>query len=646
MKIRFILFFLFIAAAPLISKEQKHDVLPTSVMEGVVSGNVGGVCTFSRLWNDTNVDLVLPGPEPLVLQTWYQSIYPSWPDFTNPWRYNWYSRAYNFYSSSYICDPTGSYLPLKQKFGQKGGLKLTPNTGVTNCGYGEISGRTNHKNMVIGTDQNILTNSLGSGERYIFNKLSNDHYILSKWEKGSGNHLLYDLSPDPQSQIYSADKKEQISKVSVVNTSGQILSHVNFRKTLDDPKNRKICLELQASDDRIVTYHYQYFYGSGNNDKLPVLTKVVSPNAAEVNYEYDPKFKLIKRKSWGAGRFIDIQYEKMYSPYAGYDESESIEAVLVKRLLAPVGTDQTPILIYRFEYDPWKGQNYHTIQDTDVFDALGYKTSYHYREKNLESITKFQGTKDFRLYSNERFNWQQHEDVQHLICRYLEDDKKKILAARSFTYDSRGNVLSDCLFGNLKGLNPVEVRIGKDNCPERNKTEFYEIKRSYTNDGRNLIESENDGKGKITRYRYQQGTDLVASKFICDPNIRIREFYQYDSNGTLIEKIVDDGSTEDKNNPKDVTEIHIIRIKPKKTAPCLGLPEEISEYYVDLQSGDEILLNRVVNEYQREGWITSQKVYDSAGFQYELKWKYHFTGNIEEPFPLCRFFNNLNQEVW
>lgn len=96
----------------------------------------------------------------------------------------------------------------------------------------------------------------------------------------------------------------------------------------------------------------------------------------------------------------------------------------------------------------------------------------------------------------------------------------------------------------------------------------------------------------------------------------------------LIKRIHDNGTTDKRDNLKDVTERHITYIIPRKEMP-IGLPEEIHEKFLDLAANKEILLSKVVNFHNQQGRLVRQDKYDAnEQFVYSLFWEYDNRGRI------------------
>jgi len=155
-----------------------------------------------------------------------------------------------------------------------------------------------------------------------------------------------------------------------------------------------------------------------------------------------------------------------------------------------------------------------------------------------------------------------------------------------------------------KNQNAVEERIGDSQDV---------ITRTFTTDGFNLKETESDRPGKQVKYTYVPGTNLLASEFILDDGrICKRTFHFYDDQigSARIKTIVDDGQSSNPNDIANITYRRIIEISPKRTAPCVGLPEQIQEKAVD-EYGNAILLKKVCYSYHPSGKVLKEDYYDA-----------------------------------
>jgi RHS repeat-associated protein len=122
----------------------------------------------------------------------------------------------------------------------------------------------------------------------------------------------------------------------------------------------------------------------------------------------------------------------------------------------------------------------------------------------------------------------------------------------------------------------------------------------------------------------------LTAKLIRDNgNIVAREFINYDSFNVIEKTISDDGSATDPNLLNGVTTRLITYYQTRQLAPAIGLPEVITECYLDPVSGTECLLGRKINHYTIEGRLASQQVFDAnSTLAYILEWQYDQMGNV------------------
>lgn len=228
----------------------------------------------------------------------------------------------------------------------------------------------------------------------------------------------------------------------------------------------------------------------------------------------------------------------------------------------------------------------------------------------------------------------------NLLGKYEKDAGGNILYARFFEYDDKGNVTHDRFYGNLKGIQPQTIELNAHHKPRRNGCECYEKRFTYSNDKLNLLKSEEEENGKGISYEYVPETDLVAAKYVKENGvIRLRQFFHYDSNATLIKQVKDDGCEKEESNWNGVTERQMTTISPRKAAP-LGLPECIEHRYIDGVTGSETLLKKIDCHYSLEGHLLQQDTYDAHNeLRYSLNWDYDAHGNV------IREVNALGHEI-
>jgi RHS repeat-associated protein len=243
---------------------------------------------------------------------------------------------------------------------------------------------------------------------------------------------------------------------------------------------------------------------------------------------------------------------------------------------APVGPDNQIVPIARYEYQS---------DNTIVCDGENNKTIYRFNsDKRIIAVEKYQ---DRQLYSTERNEWD--PQTGNLLKKDLEDAKGYPMIVTTYRYDPRHNI--------------IEERTGDDL-----------ILRTFSEDGFNLKLTESDRPGKLVKYAYVPNTNLLTSELVYDHGrLCKRTFHFYDPQigSARVRTIIDDGNSD---NPSDLTSVtyhRILEITPKRTLPCLGLPEQIREKTIDEQ-GNETLLKKVCYTYHPSGKIVREEHYNAS----------------------------------
>src|SRR5262249_5116484 len=151
---------------------------------------------------------------------------------------------------------------------------------------------------------------------------------------------------------------------------------------------------------------------------------------------------------------------------------------------------------------------------------------------------------------SEKFVW---SGGGKLCVHTLFDETDEPQLSRKYDYDKHGNVTSETLYGRFTH-NAGKIHIDKNGFPKADKCDELTTKYAYSDDGFNLKTKEWDPLGNLIEYKYVKDTNLLKAKFTyAGKQIKKREFLSYDDNAVLKERIVDDGSSEDKNDLKGVT---------------------------------------------------------------------------------------------
>ena len=185
-----------------------QDAPEVSSTEGLPSSLVNGsVCVISGEYVDSVVDLVIPGPEPLVIARHYGSH--------SGWSYNHVDkiRVFNTYYKQHdypsvvmdLRQPSGARLnylyPRAKDLDKREKLKfkLLMPKGFTN-GAAALSGRTNMKNqkMYLDFDESTIEAKSPGGDKSFFTRTSREDnyhfYVQQKMEKVNGSHYIYKKS--------------------------------------------------------------------------------------------------------------------------------------------------------------------------------------------------------------------------------------------------------------------------------------------------------------------------------------------------------------------------------------------------------------------------------------------------------------------
>jgi RHS repeat-associated protein len=572
-------------------------------------------------------DLTILGPEPLIFQRLYSSYDYKKEVLYNGWRHNHIS------SIVYENDSDGSNATYTELSGRTikyaSGSKSRHRTlkflekeakGYTNLGSGFIGGCTHAKNNILllnKKDKTILAkNGFGS-----------ESFFQSEGKSDSSLNLLYEKKANGNQFDYTYNKKGVLEQVSVSNRAGKVFSWIKF---INKDAKKNLCFEAHGSDESRVFYKMQkYREKNSPNDDLYYIGEVHSSLHPSVHYEYSHKkedfgsYLRIAKKSLPNGRYLKIDYFKKGDDIKWGDSR--IDRVRVLR--APAGSDGAPFDIYRFDYIINKKKNEILDGYTAVHDANNHLMHYGYtKEHRIDRVQKFTGNNksNYALYSLEKYLW---DDEGSLTCRYIYDKNSEILAARTFDYDNKGNIIKDSFYGNLQGNSPPIIFKKKQRKPEDNGCNVWATDYRYNDD--NLLLEENEPNGKSVRYSYHTETKVLKSKFILENDvIRTRDFYDYDENALVICHIVDDGSSSDRGSLTNVTSRKITRTYNSDVAP-IGLPIRVDQLYFDFLKGEEALLNRTLNSYDVKGNLIESSHYNRHDkYLYSHRFNYDAHNNL------------------
>ncbi len=630
-KLIFTLIFLF--SSPLFGANSPADSykMPDSLsnMEGIPSSFAYGcVNVITGDYVDGETDIALPGIDPLTLQRFYSSSSGARDLSGIGWSFNHHGyvsahvleETENYSQYGYdFCDHRGSKMHFIQDRmdydNQRPDIKIDETVfskGVTNCGGGEISGRTNLKNIRLYHGNHDLHATDGSGTDYRFQKFKNIHRVrkIDRVKLPSFNRIVYGYD----------EKSETLKSIKMINRGGSIISSLNISKVKDVEKEE--CTKVTSSDGKEVKYKFI--------DKKQTKLLVSSNFSAPLVYLYakdekqNPIHKII-RKELPEGRYKNIQY-------FGKKDKTLIRG-RVESIQEPAGTDQTLVTTASFTYelDPDRCPYSRKYSGkTHVLDALQHKTTYAFNnEERLTSILRHD--KNNRVYTQEDLYWRNKKfpENTYLAGRSLKTGSGLTLFSIHFDYNQNGNIICQTLYGNLKGNNQEPLLMDDSGIPKNKaNSDEHKVSYTYTGGGRNLMTSETHATYKVVYKYHKEQDDLLAKFILADGSIRKRHFYAYDCNGAITREIVDDGNTQNVHNLSGVTERQIKHIVNTLNNPS-GLPEIITEAYLDLQTQQEVILRKTRNSYDIQGNMISQEVFGAdQKHAYTLYWEYDVRGNV------------------
>lgn len=648
---------LFLTVFPLFSEEFKEvKLLPKSnedyetrvtqanfsgVPNAFVGGMVNAVTGDLALYE---VDLVIPGPTPITFERSYSSSFNKNGTLELGWNLNHLTRIKKQQGNAVTLNEGQGALTVFQRRQENDEKfyvsKQSIDQGMTNCGKGEISGRTNTKNTYL-TRSKLKEGGIrhyrlydGSGLHHLYKKLDHSHninYLLKRTTFPNGNLLYYDYNKDHEIAYCS------------LKSGTQHLTGFGFTYEKYDIHCRT---NVNLDDGR----HIHYLFYKINGEWC--LKKVDRPDGLSLHYEYQngkyDRFPRISRRWLSFTRYTDIHYWMKNDPVSDGKvlKSHDRQRFRVKSLAEPVGADDQPIQTYRFQY-------YLNAENlggrTEVFDVNSSKTIYYYNEFQRLTALDYYGDRS-DPYRKERLYWGKDADAGNVIAQTISGPENAFSIIHSFNYDSAGNPIEEAFHGNLTGKNTISPNIGSDGKTIKNGCESHTIYRTFSNDRFNLKLSETEGPQKNV-YIYYKDKDLLKTKFSYDNStLKSRNFYEYNSRGFLTREIIDDATTDTKNDLTNATQ-RIIREFSERTQAPFGLTEEEKLIYTD-PNGNEICVKRIRNLHNSIGKLYEQHHYDIGdNLRYRLHWEYDARGNIiravnangEET---LRQYDELNQLVY
>ena len=605
---------------------------------GVPSGTVAGcvnVITGDLTINQD--DLVVRGHEPIRIQRRYFSQYDLFD------RYVGWECGFNHLIAKASAKSEGSgylFLSIPEKMGievkyvvnrekaeeklfkgKRAFFKLDKKAGkLTNVSLGELSARNNPLNNVVhykpGDIKEIIVEGADGVKRCYRTKESiyTLYHSCGDWEY----YLYHEIFPNGNVMHYSWEKdgeRRRLTKVKSCSPSGKVFAWVTFSYPDDRQK------VLETSDGRTLKYTYQVL--KHNNIKLWLLSTVECSSKPKETYS----------SYWGAepfGAYLanihlpEGRHRKLERFQIGWNEEANVhikkkdvrENPLYKRIrkiLDPVGLDDSLQITYRFEYCPGEYEKYGGV--TKVYDACGNFTNYHY-DKNFWLTSIRSHSHGGGLLSVESYDWNMNGWIR---SKSVSGGDGIPLIARQYQYDRSGNVTLEEFWGNHTGAVPGKLAY-RGSTVISNGSEGYHLSREYNE--KNLLVKEIFPSEKIIEYFYYGATNLLYLTKVSYPDgFSQRQFCLYEDS-ICIQEIVDDGKGTDINDLSGVTERKIKVIVPKQ-GTFYGFPERIKEGFFDLEKRCVVILHEQAISYNAKGLVEKISHYDADGkFRYLLEYFY------------------------
>ncbi|MBJ7449413.1 MAG: RHS repeat-associated core domain-containing protein [Parachlamydiales bacterium] len=563
------------------------------------------------------VDAVIECPEPIAISRFNDSNMKTFKLVGGQWLLNTHCNMHEAYKDKYgilsVPEMHGGCIKYKRLGNAQGRPFGTEYNHTTNNSSGFISGQTNYKNNYLHPigrhkDENWASNyelRAGDGSKrfYVRNATRSSEFHLDHVEKSNGNSIHY---------FY--DGQFRVTRIETRNSQGQVLGFANY---IFNPYDTGYRVEL--SDGRTLIY---------DNVPNPCKTKyanylkgVERPELPSIKYQYKtavnkPKYNFTDLSTYYFDdfspdvcdriAFIHYPNNRFLKNEYYHKDKRKITTGRVKRQLAPVGTDATPIEVAHYEYNKNEGNKW-----TNVYDAYNKSTLYHMNIDDMLLGVKYMDRNKQLIYQ-EHLIWgpRRHETENCLVARTIADSQDRVLIGRLWNYDSRGNVLEETIVGNLTGHGQDFVEFDRDHKPIINSNDTLTTKHTYSDNGFNQLLSTTDFKGVTTEFGYQINSNHLVYKLTRDPSglfYVTRDFYDYDIAGQVLCHMSDDGSTADRNNFKDVTERKIVRNWYNQ----FGKIVQTTTSCLNLSTGQEMQLIRKTIDYNDRAKPIKESIFDA-----------------------------------
>ncbi len=603
-------FFSLIISAYIVSEDDIPKAPLLASIESEPSGIIDGcVNVISGCYFEHDVDLVCPGPESLKVErmlvnnnnakissearAWHfnDMQFVSLDDFDNRYRVNYYGA---------LGDRLDFHFTSKKPRGEGHNIDTSLlKHGYMNTSKGVMGAQTNIRNnqFKLNTKTKIAEIIKSDGTALTFKRHG---YLNVQFFDRKAYFLDEEVYPNYLKRSFTYDKEDQLTQFSLCTWQNKCLAEIQRSETFTGDIKE---VTYKTPDGRSVYYRFEPVFDeekdpySGMIDGL--LKEVIRSDKPSVTYATE--YRRVLSKYNPDYRFITLNY---------YFEPDRRNSRL-KSISAPLGSDNTPIQKYRFDYYVPEGAG----GCAAVYDALNRKTNYSFsKRERLKSIVKFDASEV--PYTTENLYWgpkNTHKEVELISRTFGLFDSPYKAFSKTYGYDYAGNVVVEYLYGNLTGKSETNTLMVDANGAAIPGTSDCLIKlHEYSQDGLHLLLKTTVGTRSI-RNVYLPKTNLVSACYHADAGkTYLRHFYTYDDTGMVIKHVMDDGAGESVQDLTGVTERKIEKIKRSESYP-FGLPLETTELCLDIKAGAELFVGKIVNTYDSCGRILQEDIYGTDG---------------------------------
>lgn len=504
-----------------------------------------------------------------------------------------------------LTDPNGT--SLNYRLSDSGSELLSPFFAISNTSGDNPSGKYDPRNTRLTFEKNanrIIVHSPDGSTRFYYGSKNRTYaakgiYLLEKEILPTGKILKfhYNSATEQIDRIESLDPNERFvySSLEINGSSWEGNCHFTSSTQQEADYNYELRSKKLKFEEKKGTRKLPVTYP-------PILKSVSSPMFRNGSLDYCTRFLL------GLYFGKDTDFSIINADYGQSEKHYRVHVVSLPEKETPNLKDSF-VDVYEISYQPAIAgkKEGHTIV-TNTNDET--KTIYHFSKNLLTTSIQYFG-EDGALKKEKIFSWD--EGKQWLKTITMKDEHQRVAWEKSFEYDRFGN--------------PIEERFTGDLTGEGNK-ETYTIIRTFSDDGRNLLLTEESENGKVICFSYLPNTNLVTSKLIKDTQTSIlREFSVYDDCNNLIQKISDDGDSVDKDILSNVTQRTVETYTLRHSPPFLHMPEWITENC--LEDRKEKLLKQTHLIYDKNGNVEKEEVFDANGqLRYTICKTYNERGDV------------------